>query len=336
MKSIHEIAQELNELSKGYKVGNLQALRKQIKGLKRIPGHHIFSDTTISDNGWAFHFGGRREIQFNIGFEDEGVRYGLAFSLEPSQSLPDISILYPKVFALNSIIRETPNLFKKYKFWYWHNDSRSEILPVIEIPASIVEPHSFVFIGKIQKKDEYDPHSILSTFDDLLPVYLQIESNHAIFSAEPNKQICNFQLNPQIPNLVNSRPFSQKEKYIDIDVRHTLIQKELFEILKERYGAKNVGLEQHFLDNRIDAVAVSNGENIFYEVKVGSSAKSCIRQALGQIMEYAYWPGMRNAAKLVIVGECNTNDNESKYIKYLNQNFHLPIEYLAVKCKDHS
>src|ERR1700754_2452274 len=51
-------------------------------------------------SGYAFHKGGRRELQFNVGFEEDGAyfRYGVAFSLEPSRDLSDpVEVLAPKI-----------------------------------------------------------------------------------------------------------------------------------------------------------------------------------------------------------------------------------------------
>lgn len=113
--NIREIAVKINEESHKYQFGKLQDLRKEIKGLSKKASSLIFTDQTISNDGWAFHHGGRKEIQFNIGFESEGLRYGIAFSLETSRSLPDLSILYPKILKLNSLIRNEPDLFLGYK-----------------------------------------------------------------------------------------------------------------------------------------------------------------------------------------------------------------------------
>lgn len=73
MGLISEIAEEINEKSKGYKVGELQHLRKQVKGMKQLPGTAIFSKQTIFDREefkYAFHHGVRAELQFNIGIEE--------------------------------------------------------------------------------------------------------------------------------------------------------------------------------------------------------------------------------------------------------------------------
>jgi len=173
---IYEIAEYINELSSGYEIGKLQSIRKEIKGLSRKPGSKIFNDASISEKGWAFHYGGRTELQFNIGFEEEGFRYGIAFSLETSQSLPDVSILYPKIAKLNDIIREHPEYFNNYSMWYWQ-EKRSKISHVFTISDEIMTPNTFIFIGKIDDGDELNYHNILSTFDDLLKIYIVVESN---------------------------------------------------------------------------------------------------------------------------------------------------------------
>lgn len=88
--TIREIAYRINEFSKDseYKFGRIQYLRQRIKN-KRPVTYLPFADFGIKDKGgnnYAFHTGGRQEIQFNIGDDyingKEIFRYGLAFSLE--------------------------------------------------------------------------------------------------------------------------------------------------------------------------------------------------------------------------------------------------------------
>ena len=98
------IVNEINNRAKQYNVGALQQIRKEILGFKRLPSREIFTSVTTFDD-WAFHHGGRKELQFNIGLESlEGggeIRFGVAFSLECSQSLPSIDILVPKIDLFN-------------------------------------------------------------------------------------------------------------------------------------------------------------------------------------------------------------------------------------------
>lgn len=175
MPLISEIAHKIDELSAGHRIENLQAIRKKIKNMARQAGSTIFHEDTIKDKeGWAFHYGGRKELQFNIGEEEEGLRYGIAFSLEPSQTLPKIELLYPKIMRFNQFIRENPSFFKDYRMWHW-NKGRSDIHPVIEIGENLLASKTFIFIGKLNETDEVNYNEILETFDELLTPYIYVE-----------------------------------------------------------------------------------------------------------------------------------------------------------------
>jgi hypothetical protein len=54
--------------------------------------------------------------------------------------------------------------------------------------------------------------------------------------------------------------------------------------------------------------------------------RSCIRDAIGQLLEYSYWPGAQQAHMLVIVSEAEYHDEAKTYIERLRKDFLLPIE----------
>jgi hypothetical protein len=333
MPRISEIAHRIDELSEPYRIGDLQALRKRIKGMGRQAGSTIFHPDTISDEqGWAFHYGGRKELQFNIGEEEEGLRYGVAFSLEQSQTLPDIELLFPKIMRFNQFIRENPGFFRDYRMWHWYLDrDRSAIQSVTEIGQDLLRPKTFIFIGKLNEADEIDYSEILRTFDELLTPYIYVEKgeNSGIIEAEiiaPN----GFSFSSGQRNLVFNRTYSTKEKYTDLDIRHSLILEKLATELIANYGEENVAVEHPCFGKSIDAVLRLGAEYVFYEVKTCGSAKGCIREALGQVMEYAYWPGEAHAKKIVVVGEPEIDPDTMNYLDFLNRTFALPVEYQAV------
>ncbi len=66
MPTIEQIAKEINNRSKNFETGKLQEQRAKIKNLSRQPGEKIFNNLSIFPD-YAFHFGGRKELQFNIG-----------------------------------------------------------------------------------------------------------------------------------------------------------------------------------------------------------------------------------------------------------------------------
>ena len=95
------IIAEIEVRATGREIGQLQEIRKTIKGRSRVAATSIFRAQTIFADGYAYHYGGRTELQFNVGFDRPGtLRHGVAFSFEPSQSLPN-----PEEALLTSVRR---------------------------------------------------------------------------------------------------------------------------------------------------------------------------------------------------------------------------------------
>ncbi len=145
MTNIRAIAEAINKIAPQYELGNLQSLRKQLKG-KRSRRSKIFDLTKNSvneDEGWAFHTGGREELQFNIGLEREQgrFRFGVAFSLEPSRSMPNIAPLFPKIEAFNEFVRVNPEELANCRMWVWRGNR-------IVIPDTEVRP---IADGEVKK-----------------------------------------------------------------------------------------------------------------------------------------------------------------------------------------
>jgi hypothetical protein len=328
---IKELAQEINSKSADYEIGNLQSIRKNIKGLMKRPGSAIFAENTIYEH-YAFHYGGRSEIQFNIGTEEEGIRYGLAFSLEPSQSLPDVSILYPKILKLNCLIREHPEFFKQFRMWHYITDERSDITEVVEIRQELISTKIFIFFGKIATDYKIKINEILQTFDELLWVYKIIETD-GFDKLEHIDEIVTEDFiyankNGVLPAKVN---YTIQEREINVDIRHSYLQEILQAELEETHGRENVRLENRFNANEIDLVVRTADGFHFYEVKTASSAKACVRQAIGQLLEYAYGNGRKNASKVFIAGEFPIDKGTDKYLIFLRNEFKIPIFYKLVK-----
>lgn len=329
MYTIKQIAEKINNLSVNYEIGRLQEIRKSIKNLSRKASSTIFNNETISEDGWAFHYGGRKELQFNIGYEDEGVRYGIALSLETSRTLPSIEILYPKLLRLNSLIANEPELFADYKMWFWQGGKRSEITNVFEIDESLTKNGTFIFVGKIMSINEIDFNEILETFDNLLKIYIDVEneSNTGIAEIDSETAQDNFIFRSGKANLPQKTNYNRIQQQINVDARHSFLQEKLYKKLVFAFGEKNVGLENPINGKKIDLVLKTKDFFTFYEIKTANSAKQCIREAFGQILEYTYFEGKKYADKIVIAGEYPIDKKTKNYLKFLNSEFDLPISY---------
>lgn len=122
--------------------------------------------------------------------------------------------------------------------------------------------------------------------------------------------------------------FVRKESKKQIALFHGEIQNKIYQQLVQKYGEGNVSTENHTGHNTsIDIVVKDQEEFIFYELKGYKSIKKCIREALSQLMEYAYFPNASRASKLIIVSQNSIDPDTILYLKKLRTSFNLPIYY---------
>ncbi|MBI5081912.1 MAG: hypothetical protein HZC38_00260 [Chloroflexi bacterium] len=113
------------------------------------------------------------------------------------------------------------------------------------------------------------------------------------------------------------------QKGIAFDPAHDRLQNALFNHLNKKYGQQNVGYEI----NGVDLVVRRNDQFTFYEIKMESTVKRCVRLAIGQLLEYAHWPDQNKADKFIVVGKIPANENDRHYLSFLREQYKLPIYY---------
>lgn len=162
----------------------------------------------------------------------------------------------------------------------------------------------------VLKHDRITKHYVLQTKDFPFEFEKDEEGNNLIFNTEPIVRI-------------------NKEGVKIITPRHKEIQSAVCQILSKDY--KDIKAEETFENNyrqRIDICGIqkTTGELHYFEVKT-SSAKNNIREALGQILEYAHYPTKNRAKKLFIVGDIMAEDDDVAYLRQLRKLYHIPIWY---------
>jgi len=117
------------------------------------------------------------------------------------------------------------------------------------------------------------------------------------------------------------------------DLLHNQIQNKLYEQLVEKYGEDFVGTEIPTGDGTsIDVVIKHPDFCWFYEIKTAESVKACIRQAIPQLLEYAYWQAKSdNADRLIIVAPLPLTKEAEIYLNFLKKQFALPLFYEQFK-----
>ena len=183
--TIREIASELNNLASKdkHEFSKIQEIRSKhgIKPRTWSP----FASFSIKDD-YAFHAGGRKEFQFNIGedeLDDETIfRYGLAFSLKEDKTLHNSKAEFiSNIEGFNKFFSNNPEFFKGYKMWYYSNHLFAEYFDSVKmVDDKMFQAENFIFIGKYLDKEisevsENDLNSILNSFDYLLPLYETVQ-----------------------------------------------------------------------------------------------------------------------------------------------------------------
>ena len=331
---LDEILAILNDIAPAYRFGRLQDIRKARRPLQKRPSRHPFGS---AQEDWARHVGGRKEMQFNIG-EDEGLlRWGIAISLQPSRTLPDVTVLHPRLRKLSSLLETHGDHLQRlgFEMWDWTGGAegrgRSRNRAPQRVAENLYRPGAFVFVGKQAPFGSFDPDCVLGDFDILLPFYefVEFEPDGAPpalytqrgFVFEPDR--------PATENRARATTATRTPGVSQVSLRHGVLQDALKSEL-EREGAV-VGIENR--DGRggyIDLVALRDGEYEFYEIKTDATARLAIRHAIGQLLEYAYWPAPARPKRLVVVAEHPVDPEVAGYLRTLKAETGLVIGYRQV------
>jgi hypothetical protein len=117
-----------------------------------------------------------------------------------------------------------------------------------------------------------------------------------------------------------TRAAQEGTKYNPIHIR---LQNKLYESLIQQYGRNNVNYEHNFVDISV----TESGVTTFYEIKVENAAKKCIRNSIGQLLEYAHYPNVSKADRFIIVGDAPPINDDSIYLQTIRDRYRLPISY---------
>lgn len=104
---------------------------------------------------------------------------------------------------------------------------------------------------------------------------------------------------------------------------HVKLQNALYGTLIQKYGAKAVQYEKDF----VDLTLTEENRITFFEIKTAPTAKGCIREAMGQLLEYSHYSDKKNASKLIVVGVPIPTAEDIAYIAHLRNLYEIPIWY---------
>jgi hypothetical protein len=214
------------------------------------------------------------------------------------------------------------------RMWHHAGGERSTDYAPSPILPELVRPGPFVFLGKRRPVTRVNYDEILADFDRLLPLYEYVEGSGRENAGPPGAPT-GFMFRAGCTERPAATTATLAERELNVSLRHNRLQAALTARLMTEYGAENVADEHPSgLGTKIDVVLRRAPEEYwYYEIKTAHSPRSCIREALGQVMEYAYWPGSREPRHLIVCGESALDDDGRAYLRQLNERFRLPVAY---------
>jgi hypothetical protein len=118
----------------------------------------------------------------------------------------------------------------------------------------------------------------------------------------------------------------------EVDLVHKRWQKELGRSLREQLPAADVIVETKVGGYWVDIVIDVGGKRILVELKTCTLVRQAIREALSQLLEYAYWPpASPRGDVLLIVCAGREDEADREYMRMLRERFGMPVHYLQYR-----
>lgn len=112
---------------------------------------------------------------------------------------------------------------------------------------------------------------------------------------------------------------------VKVNLIHNIIQNSFIKFLRDNYPNENVKGER----NRIDALRETTSEVHIYEIKPYENVFSCIREGIGQLLDYSYHYYTKKEIKIYIVGPNKPNEKDLKFIDAIRSNLKIKFCYIA-------
>jgi hypothetical protein len=230
-----------------------------------------------------------------------------------------IEYSFANIFSINGLSKLAAILFAlklKEANWDAENSLEDELINLSFHTAFSIDEATF---------RKWISSGIRQSFDSLIDA-----DDHFFSSDDENLEQRSFTfVSGHTPKKIGKVKVNLPSKAIEAVLLHNAIQTKLYEKLATEYGKKCVGTENHSGSSTLIDVVVKTKEFCwFYEIKTAYSVKVCIRQAIPQLLEYAYWQCDQNrASKLIIVGPAPVTENSKRYLEFLRATFNLPLYY---------
>ena len=108
-----------------------------------------------------------------------------------------------------------------------------------------------------------------------------------------------------------------------VDPVEARMENEVREILERRFGRRAVQAQKDYVDLRV----INGSKSILIELKSSSDARTAIRQAIGQLLDYAFFKDGASRSELIVVGQGHLSSKAARFLAVLRRRFRIPLQY---------
>jgi hypothetical protein len=288
-----------------------------------------------TDSYYAVHRFGHEEWLFNYEWCLDGYKYGFLqpfnnvaghrgkwFSLKLSTNLggrPYLAGTISRLYVPH--VDELQRAFDRMRANGWLDQMRNDVASVKggDVEALNVDDATLIINVRFQQRD--------ATLSDKMP---EFPRNSKPWTSDRYKLL--YDDDVPLPTVVDTAtPDNQDDlQYVRaaqqgtlVDLAHKRLQMRLYDWLCKKYGKEAVRMELDFVDLRVTV----EGAATFFEIKMDTLAKRCIRNAVGQLIEYSAYVAESKAKTWVVVGDPIPTDADIAYLRHLRSSFGLPIYF---------
>ncbi|WP_029905157.1 hypothetical protein [Prevotella sp. 10(H)] len=221
---------------------------------------------------------------------------------------------------------DSEDIYKAYLEREWLNEMITQVKSIGgKWSSTIAKDAKILFNVKFRFEDahilEREDYEVIAASD------INITSTHFVLLPQKNELEIEYYIEKDDEFEGNDKNTEPRKRTLSIDITfdpvHDKIQNELRALLNKSTEYNLVQMER----GRVDLKArTTENKWHYFEIKT-DSAKLSIRKAIGQIMEYAYYPEEKRATKLIIVSEDKPTNDDITYLKFVRENFSIPVYY---------
>lgn len=116
---------------------------------------------------------------------------------------------------------------------------------------------------------------------------------------------------------------------IELEFKHNILQQKFLKYLQIKFGKSNIKREcKAFGSSRIDITQKTSTGFIFYEIKTYNSLRYSIRECIGQLFEYCFYPDVIEAKKIVLVSHIEPSEEIKTYLNHIKKRIKIPFSYI--------